>query len=66
LFSRRDELQKMSVAARLTFEAKYTADDNYKQLMKIYESAISTSQGVARVSWESRSRAGECSPASGG
>jgi len=66
LFSRRDELQKMSVAARLTFEAKYTADDNYKQLMKIYESAISTSQGVARVGWEPRARAGECSPASGG
>lgn len=44
LFAHRDELQKMSVAARLTFEAKYTADRNYEQLMKVYDSAIAVSR----------------------
>lgn len=38
-------LSRMRMEARAEFEAKYTAADNYKRLMEIYESAISkTSQ----------------------
>lgn len=38
-------LSRMRLEARAEFEAKYTAADNYKRLMEIYESAISkTSQ----------------------
>jgi glycosyltransferase involved in cell wall biosynthesis len=44
LFSHPDEMEAMSVAARLTFEAKYTADRNYEELMRIYDSAISISR----------------------
>jgi len=48
LFEHPDEAQRMSTAARLRFEASYTADQNYEQLMKIYDSAIATSQGLRR------------------
>jgi hypothetical protein len=30
----------MSRAARVEFEAKYTADENYPQLMAVYDRAI--------------------------
>jgi glycosyltransferase involved in cell wall biosynthesis len=35
------ELSQMRQEARAEFETKYTAEDNYKRLMEIYESAIS-------------------------
>ncbi len=44
LFERCDATQRMSAAARLRFEATYTADHNYQQLMKVYDSAIASSQ----------------------
>lgn len=34
------ELNRMRQEARVEFEAKYTADDNYKRLMEIYHSAL--------------------------
>lgn len=34
------ELEKMRGLARYEYESKYTADKNYRQLMKIYESAM--------------------------
>jgi glycosyltransferase involved in cell wall biosynthesis len=45
LFSHPDELQRMSDEARREFETKYTAEQNYKQLMQIYCSATSVSKG---------------------
>lgn len=44
LFAQPEKVQKLSTAARLTFETKYTAERNYEQLMKIYHSAIETSR----------------------
>jgi glycosyltransferase involved in cell wall biosynthesis len=44
LFTHPDELQRMSVAARREFEAKYTAEQNYRQLIQIYLSASSVSK----------------------
>jgi glycosyltransferase involved in cell wall biosynthesis len=43
LFAHPDELTRMSGAARMEFERKYTADRNYEQLMKIYRSAMEVS-----------------------
>jgi len=48
LFAHGNELQEMSSSARLTFESKYTADRNYEQLMKIYDSAMATSRRLVR------------------
>jgi glycosyltransferase involved in cell wall biosynthesis len=50
LFDHRDELQTMSVGARRAYEMNYTADRNYEQLMKIYDSAITTSRGALPIS----------------
>jgi glycosyltransferase involved in cell wall biosynthesis len=44
LFTHPDELQRMSNQARREFESKYTAEQNYKQLMQIYCSAASVSK----------------------
>jgi glycosyltransferase involved in cell wall biosynthesis len=35
-----EEMQRMGAAARAEYEAKYTAEQNYKQLMAIYAEAI--------------------------
>ncbi len=45
LFTHPDEQQRMSAEARREFESKYTAEQNYKQLMQIYGSATSVSKG---------------------
>jgi glycosyltransferase involved in cell wall biosynthesis len=45
LFTHPDKLQLMSAEARREFETKYTAEQNYKQLMQIYGSATSVSKG---------------------
>jgi glycosyltransferase involved in cell wall biosynthesis len=45
LFTHPDKLQLMSAEARREFETKYTAEQNYKQLMQIYCSATSVSKG---------------------
>ena len=39
MFTHPAQLEQMSQAARSEFEAKYTADRNYEQLMEIYRSA---------------------------
>jgi glycosyltransferase involved in cell wall biosynthesis len=44
LFTHADTLRDMSDAARREFETKYTADQNYDQLMKVYYSAIEVSR----------------------
>jgi glycosyltransferase involved in cell wall biosynthesis len=41
LLANPDALSKMRQEVRAEFEAKYTAADNYKRLMEIYESALS-------------------------
>ena len=41
LLAHPQELSRMRQEARAEFEAKYTAADNYKRLMEIYQSAIS-------------------------
>lgn len=43
MFTHPTELQRMSDAARKEFEAKYTADRNYEQLMRIYNFAMGAS-----------------------
>jgi glycosyltransferase involved in cell wall biosynthesis len=45
LFNHPDERQRMSDEARHEFETKYTAEQNYRQLMQIYCSATSVSKG---------------------
>ena len=45
LFTHPDQLQRMSDGARREFEAKYTDEQNYQQLMQIYCSATSVSKG---------------------
>jgi len=40
LLSHPQELSQMRQAARAEFEAKYTAEDNYKRLMEIYQSVL--------------------------
>jgi glycosyltransferase involved in cell wall biosynthesis len=47
LFTHSDEIRLMSVEARREFESKYTAEQNYRQLMQIYCSAASVSKGRA-------------------
>jgi len=42
MFTHPAQLEQMSQAARSEFEAKYTADRNYEQLMEIYRSASNT------------------------
>lgn len=43
-------LERMSLAARVEFEAKYTADTNYASLMKIYAAAMSQPRAGQAVS----------------
>lgn len=45
LFANPEERRRMSDEARVEFETKYTAEQNYKQLMQIYCSAMSASRG---------------------
>jgi glycosyltransferase involved in cell wall biosynthesis len=40
LLAHPQELAQLRLTARAEFESKYTADDNYQQLMAIYQSAI--------------------------
>lgn len=40
------EMQAMGVEARKQYEAKYTAEKNYPQLMNIYESMLQKSRGL--------------------
>jgi len=40
LLAHPQELRQMRQEARSEFEAKYTADDNYKRLMEIYQSVL--------------------------
>jgi len=44
MFAHPDDLWRMSDAARSEFEAKYTSDRNYEQLMDIYHRAQTISQ----------------------
>jgi glycosyltransferase involved in cell wall biosynthesis len=44
MFSHPMELEQMSQAAREEFEAKYTADRNYEQLVEIYQYALDTAR----------------------
>ncbi len=46
-FDHPDQIQAMRAAARLEYEAKYTAEINYKRLMEIYELAIENSRRAA-------------------
>ena len=46
MFTHPAELEQMSRAARQEFEAKYTAERNYEQLMQIYQHAVSNSRGA--------------------
>jgi glycosyltransferase involved in cell wall biosynthesis len=39
-WSHRDEMRDMGIAARKEYEAKYTAEKNYPQLMEIYRRAV--------------------------
>ena len=40
LLSHPQELSQMRLTARTEFDSKYTADDNYKRLIEIYETAL--------------------------
>ena len=48
LWSDDGHLRVLGLGARVTFDAKYTADLNYKALMKIYEAAIENRQSRTR------------------
>jgi glycosyltransferase involved in cell wall biosynthesis len=41
-WTRREEMQQFGKQARVEFENKYTAEMNYRRLMEIYGSALST------------------------
>lgn len=43
-----DEMHAMGIAARAEYEAKYTAEANYPQLMEIYQRAMQSISGSAR------------------
>lgn len=49
------EIKEMGRNARSEYEAKYTADENYRQLMEIYEGAISARAAVAVAPFHSDS-----------
>jgi len=40
LFAHPQEMSQMRLAARAEFDSKYTADENYKRLIEIYQTAI--------------------------
>jgi len=44
LANHRSELQAMRLAARSEYEAKYTSDSNYDQIMRVYKLAVGASQ----------------------
>jgi glycosyltransferase involved in cell wall biosynthesis len=51
-----EAMQVMGEAARREFEAKYTAERNYKQLIALYERLVkSKAEGWQRAAWVSRS-----------
>jgi len=41
-----ERMREMGVAARAEYEAKYTAEQNYRMLMEIYERALCASKEV--------------------
>lgn len=51
-FAQPDRLTLMRRKARTEFERKYTAESNYLQLMRIYETARLENRGVRREVWQ--------------
>ena len=43
-WTQKEEMRRMGLEARREYESKYTADQNYDQLIKIYERALATTK----------------------
>ncbi len=52
LWSHTEEARRMGLEARAEFEAKYSMERNYPQLMEIYSRAMSNRRGTASAAYE--------------